>query len=265
MPNVKLNHIDLYYEIHGKGKPLMLIAGLASDSQSWQPVIETLSRHYLIITPDNRGSGRTTPHEIKISIQDIADDCYALITHLGLSSVNILGHSMGGFVAIDLVSRYPGFFNKLILAGTSASNPARNNVLFSDWASYLETGMNLKLWFRNMFYWIFSAHFFKDREAVNYAEKYAVEYPFPQSIVAFRNQVKAIARFNATKELSELMTKTLVIGGKEDLLFPPEVCAGLAQAIKGAELTLIAGAAHSIHIEQPQAFTNCILDFLIDQ
>lgn len=96
MPNTVINGVDLYYEIHGKGMPLMLVAGLASDSQSWKPIIGDLSRHYLVITTDNRGVGRTKPQNIGISIQQIADDCIALIRHLGSSSVNLLGHSMGG-------------------------------------------------------------------------------------------------------------------------------------------------------------------------
>ena len=152
MPKARFNNVDLYFEVQGKGTPLMLIAGLASDSQSWQPIIEELSRHCLVITPDNRGVGRTMPQNIEISIQQIADDSVELIRHLGLSSVNTLGHSMGGFVALDLATRYPDCVDKLILAGTSASNSFRNNALFADWATCLESGMDMRLWFRNIFY-----------------------------------------------------------------------------------------------------------------
>ncbi|MCK5684085.1 alpha/beta hydrolase, partial [bacterium] len=77
MPQIKTNNVDLYYEIHGKGTPLLLIAGMASDSQSWQPVVKELSQHYRIIILDNRGTGRTTPQDINTGIQSIADDCIA--------------------------------------------------------------------------------------------------------------------------------------------------------------------------------------------
>ena len=107
MPSTKVNSVDLYYEIHGIGPPLMLISGLASDSQSWQPVLERLSRHYSVIIFDNRGVGRTKPQDPGISIPRIADDCVALIEHLGLPSAALLGHSMGGFVALDCAIRYP--------------------------------------------------------------------------------------------------------------------------------------------------------------
>lgn len=262
MPNTEINGVDLYYEIHGKGMPLMLVAGLASDSQSWQSIIGGLSRHCLVIAPDNRGVGRTRPQDIGISIQQVADDCIALVRHLGRSSVNLLGHSMGGFVALDLAIRYPNYINKLMLAGISASNSRRNGSLFSNWASCLETGMDLDRWFRNIFYWLFSARFFENEAAVNEAVRYAIEYPYPQSPIAFRNQVKAIASYDCTQGLSGVTAETMVISGKEDLLFPPEVCARLAQAIPGAAFSVIDGAGHSIHMEQPRAFTDCVLEFL---
>jgi len=115
MPSTAIDQVELFYETHGSGMPLMLVAGLASDSQSWQPIVGDLSRHFLVITPDNRGVGRTKPQKIGITIRQIADDYIALMTHLGLSSVNLLGHSMGGFVALDLAIRYPDCVNKLIL------------------------------------------------------------------------------------------------------------------------------------------------------
>ena len=265
MPKVTVNDIELYYELHGRGTPLLLIAGLASDSQSWQPIIKELSQHYLVITPDNRGVGRTSPQDMEMSIQQIADDCVALINHLGFSSVNLLGHSMGSSVALDIAIRYPDCVNKLILAGTFSSISQRNNALFSVWVSCLESGMDLKLWFRNMFYWIFSRSFFEDETVLNEAVKYAIDYPYPQSTIAFRNQVEAIIKYDCTEDLANINSKTLVISGKEDILISKEESSALAQEIPDAEFSVIDEAAHSIHMEQPQLFTNCVLDFLFER
>jgi hypothetical protein len=90
----RINDVDLYYEVHGKGSALMLVAGLGSDSQSWVPNVQDLAQHYQVIIFDNRGTGRTVPHETETSIQQMSDDCVALIKALGLSSVALLGHSM---------------------------------------------------------------------------------------------------------------------------------------------------------------------------
>ena len=262
MPSIQIDNIDFYYEIHGTGEPLLLVAGLASDSQSWEPIIEGLSAHYMVITPDNRGSGRTVPKDIETSIGHMADDCMALAMHLGLSSFNLLGHSMGGFIALDLSARYPDAVTKLILAGTSAFNPKRNDLLFSDWASTFESDMDKVQWFSTIFYWVFTERFFESREVVDAALGYAVDYPYPQSKIAFRKQVEAISGFDCYAQLSSICAITLVISGEKDILFPPDRSAYLAQAIQGAGFSIIEDAAHSIHMEQPQAFMDCVVNFL---
>jgi pimeloyl-ACP methyl ester carboxylesterase len=262
MAILRIGDVNIYYEVHGKGKPLLLIAGLASDSQSWQPIIGELSRHYHVIMFDNRGVGRTSPGDVEITIPLIADDCIALFNHLGLNSVSILGHSMGGFVAMDCAIRYPDRVDTLILAATSAFNSHRNNALLSDWVSYLESGMDLRLWFRNIFYWIYSRNFFENEATLNEAIQLAIEYPYQQSKEAFRKQVEAIAAFNCLQALPNITSKTLVVSGKEDLLFRPEECIILSERIPGAQFSLIEKAAHSIHMEYLEAFTGRILHFL---
>lgn len=262
MALLRIGDLHLYYEVHGDGDPLLLIAGLASDSQSWQPIIGELSRHYRVIVLDNRGVGRTSPSEVDTSITLMADDCIALINHLGLTSVSILGHSMGGFVAMDCAIRYPYHVDNLILAATAAFTSQRNNTLLSDWVSYQESGMDLRLWFRNIFYWIFSRDFFENEETLNEAIRLAIAYPYPQSRVAFRKQVQAIAEFDCLKDLYNITSKTLVVCGKKDLLFPPEESIMLSEKIPGARFSLIEKAAHSIHIEYPEAIIEKVLNFL---
>ncbi len=154
-----INGMQIYYEIHGTGEPLLLIAGLASDSQSWLSVINRLADRYQVITFDNRGVGRRKPSDEFTTIEQMADDCVALIQYLGLSPVHLLGHSMGGFIAQRCAIHYPNVVNRLILAGTSASVSDRNIALFLDWVHYLESGMDLTLWFRNLFtgYFLFDS------------------------------------------------------------------------------------------------------------
>ena len=240
----------------------MLVAGLASDSQSWNPIIDSLKTHFKVIIFDNRGVGRTTPSDIPLDVHQMADDCIALIRHLDLPGVNLLGHSMGGFIAMDCAIRYPEYIDRLILAGTAPFNSERNNLLFSDWASCVESGMDPELWFRNIFYWVFSKRFFKDSKAVQEAIQFELSYPYPQSKAAFRNQVKAIADFNCSQDLSRIKSKTLVLFGDEDLLFPEKDCRKLLEIISDAEFTVIPDAAHSIHMENPAAYTERILEFL---
>lgn len=261
MAEALLNNVSIYYEVHGQGKPLMLLAGLASDSQSWQPVIEPLSRDFIVITPDNRGAGRTRPQNAAVSIGLMARDCMALAAQLGLDRVDLLGHSMGGMIALECAIRYPRLVGKLILAGTSAHSGARNAMLLRDMAAGLDGGDKAR-WFRNLFYWIYSARFFADMQAVDGAVRFALRYPYGQSNQAFRRQVAAITAFDCRNELGEIRAETLVMCGKEDLLFPPETAIAGLDGIRGMQSVVIENAAHAMFLEQPQAFCSCIGDFL---
>jgi pimeloyl-ACP methyl ester carboxylesterase len=111
-----INGVQLYYEVKGSGSgtPLLLIAGLAADSHTWQPVIKELARHFLVITLDNRGTGRSGAAD-QISIKQMADDCFSVVRHMGFSSVHLLGHGMGGLVAQNCAVHFPGIVDKLVL------------------------------------------------------------------------------------------------------------------------------------------------------
>jgi len=262
MASIRINDIDLYYEVHGSGSPLVLIAGLASDSQSWLPVIQGLSNKHQIIVFDNRGCGRTKPMDAEISIQKITNDLLGLINALGLKEVKILGHSMGGFVAMDMALRYPDLVSDLLIAASSPILSKRNISLFNDWQIYLDKGMSKELWFKNMFYWIFTKTFFEDTNALNEAVRMSVNYPYTQSIQAFKNQVSALKNFVLTKEISEIKAKTLAIIGEQDIIFTPdEIYSGLKE-IPGVKFSFVEAAAHSIHMEQPLAFMKIVEDFL---
>ncbi|WP_448873902.1 alpha/beta fold hydrolase [Desulfobulbus propionicus] len=253
--------VPLYYEIHGAGPPLLLIAGLASDSRSWQPVLSGLKQNHTLILMDNRGVGRSC-QEVKTSIGLMADDAYALVRDLGFDRVNVLGHSMGGMVAMSYALRYPDALDRLLLVSTACQNSARNNVLFSDWAAWFAEGKNRAAWFRTIFTWIFTEKFFQDSQQVDLAVQWLLDDPWPQLPQAFRRQVEAIARWNVTHELVRITSPTYVITGDRDFLFPLEYATQLVRLIPNARLHVIEKAAHSIHMEQPDRFIKTIVDCL---
>jgi pimeloyl-ACP methyl ester carboxylesterase len=98
---------------------------------------------------------------------------------------------------------------------------------------------------------------------VSEAVRFAVEYPYPQDKAAFRKQVEAIAGFDCSPRLAAISSQALIIHGIEDLLFPPEQSAKALQTIPKASTCRIENAAHSIHLENPEGFTQAVLDFLL--
>jgi pimeloyl-ACP methyl ester carboxylesterase len=262
MTILKLHNRDIYYEQHGNGVPLILIAGLGSDSVSWLPVIMGLAKHFKVITFDNRGVGRSSKDNSNISIKDMTDDCAVLINNLELSPVNVVGHSMGGMIAMDLSIRYPKLVDKLILEATAPTMSNRNVEMLQDWVSFLKSGMDKKLWFRNMYYWIFSPSFFSDKVMLDQYVDMAVRYRYAQSDNSFENQVVALSEFDCQNVLSEIKARTLVIYGEQDILFLTNETDQMFDTISDMDSVTIKNAAHSIHMDEPEVFIRNIVDFL---
>ena len=260
-----LSDVELYYEVHGDGPPLLLIAGLASDSQSWGSALPALAEHFTVICPDNRGVGRSKPADAPVSIEKMADDCAALVRSLGYEKVHVLGHSMGGFVAQKMAVRFPELVDGLVLAGSGSKFSARNAALFSDAVETLERGADPVLWFRNFFYWLFTPAFFEQPGMLDAAVNYALTYPWPQETVSFRNQVEAARAFDVTADLPKITAPTLVLAGAEDLLFTPGESREFAARLPNAALEVVEGAAHSVHMEQGSEFVRATIEFLTNQ
>jgi len=261
MSTIETNEVEIYYELHGEGPPLVLIAGLASDSQSWLPVIGPLAERLTVIVYDNRGVGRTLPKDARTEIPLLADDVIALIDRLGYAKVHLLGHSMGGLIAQDVAARFPDRIDRLILVGTGPRTTDEDNTLLSDMARSLEAGANPEAWFRELFRRIFTARFMADEAAVAEALRVAMEYPYPQTPAQFRRQVDAVARYPGAKR-GGIRARTLVMTGSEDALFPPEVGQALTEEIPDARFLLMPGVAHSMHMEAPERFVDAVGRFL---
>lgn len=262
MPIASLNNKELYYKEYGKGEPLLLIAGLGSDSSSWLTIIIPLSKKYRVITFDNCGVGQSSSDNTGITIQEMTDDTVNIIRYLSLTKVNILGHSMGGMIAMDLSIRYPKMVGKLMLAATSPLVNSRNCQLFTDMVSYLKEGMEKELWFRNLFYWIFSPGFFEDKDLVDQSVNMAINYRYPQSDDSFANQVDAIINFNLEEKIPHIIHNTLVIFGDRDLLFPESEVKPIFNKLVNKKFVRISDSAHSIHIDNPEMFVDVITDFI---
>jgi len=111
-----VNGIRLYYEIHGSGRPLVLLHGGLMSSAMFGPVIPALAAHHEVISVDLQGHGRTADIDRPIDVRLIADDIAALIDHLGLDKPDLVGYSLGGGVAFFTAVKYPEKLGKLVMA-----------------------------------------------------------------------------------------------------------------------------------------------------
>src|SRR5215471_19188235 len=114
-----VNGLNLYYEIHGSGEPLVLLPGGFMTVEAMGEIVPMLAQSRRVIGVELQGHGHTADIERELSFESMADDIAALIGHLGLTQADIFGFSLGGGVALQTAIRHPEVVHKLLIASTA--------------------------------------------------------------------------------------------------------------------------------------------------
>lgn len=257
MPQFEHDRASVHYEIVGEGKPLLLIAGTASDGASWGPLVPLLLGRQIILI-DNRASGRTKV-EGPVRHGEMFNDCAALIDHLGLGAVDVVGHSLGGWLGLGFAAWHPAKVSRLVTMGTSPAT-AKSKALLTDMAR-LSFTMVPQDWFRMFYQFLFSEPFFADPAVVTAAADASTNYVHRQSPGDFARQIAALDR-PETVNFAEISCPVLAIAGDLDLFAPPAAVAAFHAPIPDHRVVTIAQSAHSIHWEKPAETADAINAFL---
>lgn len=262
MPTLTLPDIELYYETEGAGPPLLMIPGLMSDSASWLPVVEPLARHFTLIRPDPRTTGRTRPLDAETSIETVAADCAALLDHLGHAQAHILGHSMGGLVALTLAQQAPDRVQSLTLAASAPLRLARTAALFDALTRLRETGTAPDLWLRLLFPWLFRPQTFDSTAQIEATVIAALAYPHAQSPAAMRRQLDAFRRFDPIPLRATPPAPTLALLAEDDMLLPAAAAEPVLRSLGAITLETLPNTGHSLHWDAPEEFVIRVTAFL---
>ena len=114
-----VNGLRMYYEIHGTGKPLILIHGGAGSTANFTEIMPLLSNSRQVIAVDLQAHGRTADIDRPLSYEAMADDIAALIKYLGLEKADVMGYSLGGGVALRTAIQHPDLVRKLVVVSTT--------------------------------------------------------------------------------------------------------------------------------------------------
>ncbi|HWQ31679.1 MAG TPA: alpha/beta hydrolase [Blastocatellia bacterium] len=237
-----VNDIQMSYETHGEGTPLILLHGGLGNVGSWENQIPVLSRHYRVIAVDSRGHGRSTFSAQQIGYALMASDVIALMDYLGIAKAHILGWSDGAIIGLDLAIRHPDRLNRLIAYG----------------ANYNPSGLR--------------ADVSENRKFREYVEKAAKDYqalsPDPARWEAFQKNIGQMwatePNFTA-EQLHSIAVPTLILDGDNDEAIYTEHTKTLAGLIPRAELILISGTGHFAPLEKRDEFNRIVLEFLARQ
>jgi pimeloyl-ACP methyl ester carboxylesterase len=119
-----LNGINLYYETHGTGRPMILLHGGLGSGEMFGPILPALAEKHQVIAPDLQGHGRTADIDRPIEMGLMADDMAALIDHLGLDKPDVVGYSLGGGVAMHTAFKYPDKIGRLVAVSANIRRDA---------------------------------------------------------------------------------------------------------------------------------------------
>src|SRR5258708_18488802 len=230
MPTVTVQDITMYYEIHGQGEPVVLIAGLNSDHTLYQKLglVARLAERYQVVVFDNRGVGQTDKPDSPYSIEMMAEDTAGLLSALGITQAHLLGTSMGGRIAVALVLQHPSLVKSLILVSTIVK-------------SLKETPMT---WSR---FW------------VNFLLKLPmIRGPHPYYAIA--QQLEASRTYDCMDRLNEIHVPTLILHGKKDKSAPYHLAEAMHSGIKDSHMLTFPGG-HIFFLLRQKQFLEVIADF----
>ncbi|MCD6047729.1 MAG: 3-oxoadipate enol-lactonase [Gammaproteobacteria bacterium] len=256
MPFVKFdNDVNMYYEIHGKGEPMVMINGLKADHTGWAPTLDNLKENYQIILFDNRGTGQTTDDGKKFSIEDMADDVKKLMTYLGINSAHIVGHSLGGAIAQTFAHTYPESVKKLFLCNTFIKFNDEAAEAFGHVLKLHQQGARQSEIMDAIIPWVFIEGFVTEslRQIIHETSN---ANPYAQTCDGYQRQYEALVEFDSNKWIDQLCVSTIVIGSEKDITALPEESTELAHRTR-AILEMLPGA-HASAVEQAEALSRLV-------
>jgi pimeloyl-ACP methyl ester carboxylesterase len=264
MPWADLTDIRLHYEVEGAGPPLVLLAGMMSDSASWGPLVPLLAERFTVIRPDNRTTGRTTPEEAPAGLAEWASDAVGLLDHLGLPDADVAGHSLGGLIALRMAADAPERVRRLALLASAPVRLARTDAVLRHCLALRDPGLPSDLWLRGLFPWLFHPRLFEDPAAVDAMVEGSLAYPHAQTPAAMAHQIDAWTRSSGDLILPDPLPPTLVILAGHDLLLPLDVAYPALAAVSPARIVEIVEAGHSVHWDAPETVARHLLAHLTE-
>ncbi|HXG22194.1 MAG TPA: alpha/beta fold hydrolase [Methylomirabilota bacterium] len=263
MPYAHVNGVNLHYDIHGKGEPLLFINGLGQPSIAWDPaLIQDMAKTYQVITYDNRGTGLSDKPDEPYTIAMFASDAVGLLDLLHIPRAHVFGVSMGGMIAQELGAHYQERVASLILGCTTpggrnavAAPPESLNMLQG------RAGMTPEEAGREGWKLSFSDEFIRTHRA-ELEENLQRTLTHVTPRFAYERHYQATMTLRVFKHLKDIKAPTLVVTGRDDILIPAANSEIIAREIPGAELKIFDNAGHGFFISMRDEFTKTMKEFL---
>lgn len=204
---IPVNDIKYYYEIHGEGEPLLMLHGGLGSFDMFNPILSQIIEKRQVIGIDLRGHGRTELGDKPLNYMELGDDVAYLLSELGYTDVDVLGYSMGGFVALRLAAQYPDIVRKLIIVSAVYSHP-------EGWFPEIVTQQRM-----------LGAEMASSMKETPMYQSYAKLAPNPKDFPTLLDRMGELMRapFNWSDDVCELKMPVLLIYGDSDMVKPEHI------------------------------------------
>lgn len=264
MPTVRINGVNIYYESHGSGFPLVFVYGLGGNTGMWAPQIEAFSAHYRFVTWDPRGHGKSdSPRDPKqYGLRIAAQDLHALLDHLGIGQAYIGGLSMGGGIAATYAAAHPERVRALIIMDSnSASGRGQSPAMRALREKQIELAETRGMEAVADYVIDANPNLRTQADASPEARQHMRKMYLELDPIGHANTIRSIlSEIFPTEKLATLTMPTLVLAGEDD---PAMEAVKLTHSmIPGAQLAILPKAGHTSNLDDPKAFNAAILGFL---
>jgi len=251
---IKVGKLDIHYLTGGCGDPLVVIHGGGSGAEGWLQNVTELGEHYRIYAPDLPGFGHSQPMDGDHSMSEFVQFLEDFTHSLGLNRFHLVGHSIGGGIALHYALKFPYKIGKLVLVSSMC------------------LGKEVALWIR-----VLSSFFFRPLGvavvAILKAIKRLVNWvyaplkfinPLPQTRIDLGKSIATLEE-QATAlldQLSQLIMPTLLVWGAKDSIVPVSNAYAAARLIPDCQLHIFEGCGHSVYKQKVQEFSHLLTKFL---
>lgn len=257
---------DLAFRVEGHGPPVVFIQGVGVHGSGWRPQVRGLARDFECLTFDNRGIGLSDAKPGALTVEQMARDAMALMDAQRWPSAHLVGHSLGGLIALCLAMEAPEKVRSLSLLCTFArGDEATRLSMWMLWTG-LRTRIGTRRQRRNAFLQLVLspaelAAADKDAIARDLANLFGHDLADQPAVVM--RQMNAMRRYDATPRLGELGgVPTLVVSARHDRIARPELGRAMAQGIPGARFVELADASHGAPIQYADRVNALLVEHL---
>lgn len=260
MPIKKVNGIQMYYELRGKGTPVVLLAGFTGDHHIWQKVCDRLEKHFQVVLLDNRGAGQTEAPDTPYTVSLFAEDTLELLDTLNIASAHFIGQSMGAAIALEIAHMSPDIVDRLVLCNPFPRLNSCSGYAFKTALELRQSGADDFLVTKSLLPWVFSENFLEQNETL--LLDLCRAGPHPQSLTGYRRQLEALLAFDCRQWLSAIEAPALILAGEQDITSPPEQAVEIAMGLQQGTLITIE-SAHGSLVETPGEVAKEAVNFLL--